>query len=301
VIRALSVLLLLAGAAPALAQNQTWVPGKGHGSVSVAYQFLHIDAHTLSDGTRGYPGTIDNRSLYLAFDYGLSERFALNVSLPFKSNRFLGPGVHDPGQLDDDHGEPFIDDGQYHSGWQNWGITLRYLWKDQGLQVVPFVSLGYPSHDYPTFAHSTLGSGQDYLQVGVNIGRRFGPPRQNLYFTAGLSYSVMEKVEDRRVNHATLQGELGYFLSPRLSASVLLSTQRTFNGFEFPQDYPDATDDHYYHHDQNLRNDFVNVGAALTFLATPRTALFVNYGHTLWGENTHLIQYAWTAGVARQF
>jgi hypothetical protein len=290
-----------AWAETAAAQTQTWVPGKGHGSVSVAYQDLYIATHTLSNGAHGFPGTIDNHSVFIGLDYGLTDRLAVSVGLPFKSNRFVGPGVHNPGTLDDDHGESFMDDGQYHGGWQNVSVTLRYLWKDEGLQVTPFVSFGSPTHDYTTFAHAALGTGQQSLEMGVNIGQRLAPPRQNLYWRAGLSYSVMEKVEDRRVNHTTLSAEVGYFLTPRLSASVLATFQRTYNGFDFPQDYPNQHDDHYYHHDQNLRNDFNNYGAALSFQASPNAALFLTYGHTGWGENTHLIDHAWTVGVTRQF
>lgn len=298
---AVLALLALAGSGTAAAQTQAWVPGQGHGSVSLAYQDLFISAHTIYNGDRGYPGSINNHTLFMAFDYGLTERLAVNVTLPFKSARFVGPGVHNPGTLDDDHGESFLDDGKYHSGWQDWNVSLRYLWKDEGLQVAPFVSYGVPSHDYTTFAHATLGSGQKHLQIGVNIGRRFGPPAQNLFFQAGLSYSIMEKVEDRRVNHATLNAEIGYFLTPRLTATLLATTQRTFNGFDFPIDYPNQHDDHFYHHDQNLRNDFLNVGASMTFQATPQTGVFLTYGHTVWGENAHLIQYAWTLGVTQQF
>ena len=285
----------------ALAQNQTWVPAKGHGSVSVAYQDLFIATHTISDGSPGYPGTISTRSLFLTADYGLTDRFAINVSLPYKSSRFVGPGVHDPGTLDDDHGESFIDDGDYHGGWQDLRVSLRYLWLDGPYKVVPFIAYGTPTHDYSTFAHAALGTGQNHLQFGVNVGHGFAPPAQNLYWLAGLSYSVMEKVEDRRVNHGTLNLEMGYFFTPRLSASVLVTAQKTWNGFDYPGDYPNAHDEHFYPHDQNLRNDFVNVGAVLGFQFDERYSAFVSYGHTVWGENTHLIDHAWTMGVTRSF
>lgn len=284
-----------------LAQTQSWVPGKGHGSVSIAYQELHVGTHNDSHGNHGFPGYIDNHAAFLDVDYGVSDRLALRVGLPFKSDRFVGRGVHNPGTLYDDHGENFQDDGRYHAGWQDWNIALRYLWRDKGLRVTPFVSLGFPAHDYNTFAHSALGTNQRHLQLGVNIGRQFAPPFQDVYFQAGYAYSIMQKVEDRRVNHSTINGELGWFISPRLSASVVVTAQKTHNGFDFPEDYPNRRDDHFYHHDQNLRNDFVNVGAGLNFQATPRYSTFLTWGHTVWGENAHLVQYAWTLGVARAF
>ena len=297
----LGSLLALSPVSGALAQTQTWVPGKGHGSASVAVQQLYIPTHTLFDGTHGFPGTITSRSLFLTLDYGLSDRLAIDASLPYKSNMFDGPGRHNPGTLDDDHGQILVDDGQFHGGWQDGRVGLRYLLRDRPLRIVPFVGFGHPTHDYVTFAHSALGTGQWHLQMGVNVGRQFDPPFQKLYFQAGVAYSVLQKVEDRRVNHATFNAEVGYFLTPRLSVSVLATAQKTYNGFDFPKDYPNLHDDHYFHHDQNLRNDFVNVGAAINYRLGERYSAFATYGHTAWGENAHLIDYAITVGLSRAF
>lgn len=297
----LAVLALLSCSA-ARAQTQSWVPGKGHGSASVAYQDLFIGAHSASDGTRTFPGTVTNHSVFFTFDYGLTDRLALSIGLPFKANKFGGPSPHDPATLYDDHGERSVDDGRYHAGWQDWNVGLRYLWRDGTLKVTPFASFGYPSHDYVTFAHSALGSHQLRLQLGVNIGRQFAPPLQNLYFQGGYSYSIMEEVEaPRRVNHSSFNVELGYFLTPRLTVSALVAAQKTHNGFDFPEDYPDRLDDHYFHHDENVRNDFVNVGASINFRASERYSAFLSYGHTVWGENTHLIDHAVTVGAVRSF
>lgn len=297
----LAAVLWLSPVSCAWAQTQTWVPGKGHGSASVALQQLYISTHTLFDGRRGFPGSITSRSLFLTLDYGLSDRLAIDASLPYKSNMFDGPGRHNPGTLDDSHGQVLVDDGQYHGGWQDGRIGLRYLWRDRPLRIVPFISFGHPTHDYVTFAHSALGTGQWQLQMGVNAGRQFSPPFQNLYFQAGLAYSILQKVEDRRVNHRTLNAEVGYFVTPRLSLSILVTAQKTYNGFDFPKDYPNLHDDHYFHHDQNLRNDFVNVGAAVSFKVNERYSTFLTYGHTISGENSHLIDYAVTIGVSRSF
>lgn len=304
ILRAMTCAGILAALAPwqsSMAQTQSWVPGKNHGSALVAYQDLFIDTHTLFDGSPGFPGTISTHSVFLAFDYGLTDRLALSVFLPYKASRFEGPGKHDPRTLDDDHGDSFIDDGEFHSGWQDWGFNLRYQVRDSPLKVTPFIAYGYPSHDYTTFAHSALGTGQQSLQLGVNIGRQFNPPHDRWYFQAGISYSIMEKVEDRRVNHSTFNFEVGYFLTPRLTANFLLSAQKTHNGFDFPKDYPNTTDDHYYHHDQNLRNDFVNIGAGLSFQLNENYSSFLTYGHSVWGENTHMVDRAITLGFSRSF
>ena len=295
------LLLLAMASGTAHAQSYAWVPGEGHGSASIAVQELYIAIHTLSDGTHGHIGTITNRSVFLTVDYGLTDRLALNVQLPYKSNMFDGTVPHDPDHLEDDHGETLIDDGEYHSGWQDLRVGLRYQVPAGRWMVTPFAAWGMPTNDYPTFAHAARGTGQWHLQGGVTVGRRFDPPFQNLHVSLGYAYSLMEEVEDRRVNHSTLSGELGYFVTPRFGVSVLLVAQKTHNGFDYPDDYPNMHDDHFYHHDQNLRNDFLNIGATARWRFDERHSGFVTWGRTLWGENTHLIDYAVTVGISRDF
>ena len=302
----IAAMALFAFAPPALAQHtDAWVPGKSHGTVSVAYQHLYVRYHALSDGTKDLPGTIRNRSLFLNVDYGLTERLAVTVGAAYKSNRYdvRKPGaIHDPGTLADDHGEQFLDDGRYHGSWQDWSIALRYQWIDKPFLVTPFIGYGRPIRDYTTFSHAAPGTGQARLEVGVNAGGRFAAPAQNLYWQAGYGYAYMEKAGNRRVNHSTFNLELGYFLTPRLGVHAVVVAQKTYNGQEFPEDFVGKrTSDEFFHHDQNLRDDFVNVGVGVNYQFNDRYLGFANVGHTVWGENTHLIDYAITVGVSRGF
>lgn len=287
----------------AAAQAQStdaWLPGKGHGSASMAYQHLFIEWHTLFDGTRGRPGTITNRTVFLNLDYGLTDRLALSVGIPYKSTRFKGSAPHDPATLDDDHGETLIDDGRYHGSWQDLSVAMRYQWRSEPWAITPYLAYGTPTRDYTTFAHAAPGLGLWRLEAGIAVGRRFAPPLQNLYVQGNYGYAFMEKV-DRRVNHSTLNLEAGYLLTPRWSARVFVTGQKTHNGFDFPKDFPNQKDVHFFHHDQNLRNDFINVGAGMSYQLNENYSVFGNYGHTVWGENTHLIDYAITVGVSRGF
>ena len=236
--RILAVLALAAFASPALAQNaDAWVPAKGHGTMSIAYQHLFVRYHTFADGTKDVPGTIRNRDLFFDFDYGVTDRLALTVGAAYKSDKYeFRKGSHDPGTLDDDHGQQFIDDGRYHGSWQDWSIALRYQWLDKPFLVTPFIAYGRPLRDYTTFAHAAVGTGQSRLELGVNAGGRFAERWQNLYWQAGFSYAFMEKAGNRRVNHSTLNLELGYFLSPRLSLRGVVVAQKTHNGLNFPDE-----------------------------------------------------------------
>lgn len=284
-------------------QNQAWLPEKGHGAFSVGYQDLHIAYHTDSHGNKLVPGTIDDRSLFLNLDYGLTDKLALSVGLPYKSNRFVGPGTHNPcRRFVDCHGQHNIDDQHYHGSWGNWDLGLRYQWRSEPWAITPYISYGVPSHDYTTFAHAAVGTGQRRLELGVNVGHRFAAPLQNLYFQASYGYSFMQVFDHRHVNHSTLNLELGYYFTPRLTARLLMVGQKTHNGLNFPQDYPRGqTDEHFFAHDENLRDDYVNIIGGVNYQLNDHFALFGSYGHTIWGENTHLIDHAITFGISRSF
>ena len=82
-----------------------------------------------------------DRTVFLNFDYGLSDRVALTVGLPYKAGKFEGPGGHDPHTLYNDHGFDSIDDGDFHSGWQDWRIALRYQMRAApAWHITPFVA-----------------------------------------------------------------------------------------------------------------------------------------------------------------
>jgi hypothetical protein len=285
-------------------RTDLWVPAQGHGSMSVAYQHLYVRYHTDPHGNKALPGTMRLRSVFLDLDYGLTDRLAINARMAFKSNKYDAriPGSgHDPGSLDDPHGEHFLDDGDYHGGWQDWNVALRYRWIDRPLlTVTPYIAYGQPIRDYTVFAHSAAGTGQRQLEAGANVGGRFKAPAQNLIWRVGAAYAYMEKEGDRRVNHATFDAELGYLLTPRLAVRGVIVKRKTYNGLNFP-DYNSHTDDAFFHHDQNIRDDFLNIGASVDYQFNDRYTGFANVGRTLRGDNTHLIDYALTIGISRGF
>jgi hypothetical protein len=296
----LALLLGLGMACTASAQNTVTVPGKGHGEGTIALQNLFIEDHAGADGVRNKVGTITTNTAFLNFEYGLTDRLALTVGLPYKSSKYSGTTGHNPATLDDDHGQHFIDDGKYHSGWQDMSVSVRYAWIRKKWMVTPYLTYGTPMRDYVTFAHAAVGTGQWRWEAGVSAGRQFSGRLRNLYFVGGLSYTWLQPT-DRRVDHATLSTELGWFFNEKWSAHLNWSRQKTFNGFDFPADFPNRTDDHFFYHDMNLRNDFTNVGLGVDWQATDRDRLFISQGRTIRGENTHIIKYVLTLGYSRAF
>jgi hypothetical protein len=306
--------LLFAAAwhAPALAQTQgsLGVPAQGHGTASIVVYHAKAHRRVLPDAFGGglvEQGDVTQRSVTLALDYGLTDRLALDVTLPFKSNRYDGSTPHDPSRLVDDHGERLIDDGHYHGGWGDWGVGLRYLWRAEPVAITPFVSLYVPSSEYPIFTAAARGTRQRRLDVGVNVGGRFPGALRNLTWQAGYAYSYMEKTRpdnspDHRVNHSIVSVQLGYAASPQWSYSLGWRYRKTHGALSMPQDFNfPLTDDLFYHHDQlfGLEQGIVEAGTAYQW--NDRYTLFASYGrtnHVAFGQE---IERALGFGISRSF
>ena len=305
------LLALLGWLAPAQAQTQSsvGVPGEGHGAVTFSLGQVTADRRAVPRDLGGgltHLGEITLRGALLEFDYGITDRLAFNALLPYKSNRYVGNTPHDPGQLLDDHGEPFLDDGSFHSGWADWGVGLRYLWLTKPVAVTPFVSFYHPLNDYPIFTGTAFGTRQWRVDLGVNFGGRVPGPLRNLYWVGGYAYSYMEETRinnspDYRVNHSTAHFELGWFASPRLTASVAWRYRRTHDAlgildFSFP-----LIDDRWYYHDQLIDYEQTTVDFGLAWQISDHYVVDFNYGRTVHVELGTKIKSAYTVGVTYNF
>ncbi len=289
----------------ACAQAQLYVPSQGSGAVSTTLQVVTDHNHLNSEGDAIAPGRITTNSMVLKLDYGLTDRLAATLTAPFLEKKFRGSGAHNPDPFNEDHDDrehiERLDDGQFHSTWQDWGVGLRYRWREQPLAITSFLNYSWPSQDYTYFAHAAPGTGQKRTQIGVFAGRGFGPPWINTYAQASYSYTFVEKVLDINVNYSTLNLELGYHFSPNLSARVFAAWRKTHGGLEFPSDFPSRSDERWLHHDQIQRVDYLNGGLGLAWRFNERYSLTLDYLNTLWGENGHEIHNAVALAMYRGF
>jgi len=292
------------------AHAQAWVPAKGQGVISLSYQQLRITNHTDIFGNAQSIGEILDRALYLNIDYGLSDRWAINFTAPYKSNRYVAGdsgGGHNPADLPPAfrHGQRFIDDGRFRGGWADWSASVRYQWRTEPLLITPFITYSMPSHAYDFFAESADGTRQWALTGGVNIGKRITTrPFQNLYWQAGYSYSFMQSKDNRRVNHDDLTLEAGYFISPRIGAHVSLERFKSYNGISDAEFFnPDGTPNWGFitYHDSLLAVSYTKFGVGMDYQLNANYQLYVDYGKTLKGTEVHLIDYAATFGIRRSF
>lgn len=308
---ALAVLGTFAGAAGAQTMTSVGVPARGHGALAVTLQGVEIRERSVprvfGGGSQDF-GQILRRTLLFEFDYGLTDRLALNLVLPYRSNRYRGDFPHDPRELIDDRGQPFLDDGEYHANWGDFGASLRWQWLAEPLAVTPFVGISVPTHDYPLFTETQAGTRQWQVDAGVNAGGRFG--RSNVYWQGGYAYSYMEKTRPRgfrarRVNHGTWSAELGWIASPTLTLRANFSHRDTYNGLEFPDEFsppPDTTrDELYYFHDQLFKWKGTTASVGTQWRLSDRYVLSLDYGRTVDNAWGHKIRHALTAGISRSF
>ncbi len=298
------LLLGLLAISPATRAQDLVVPARGHGTVSIDYLQVRVEQRTDEAGNKENLGKVDYRTLHLNLAYGFADRWALNVGLPFGSNRASGTD-HDPRIFSNPHGQHFIDDGSFHSGWKDWSVGMSYRWLAAPVLLTPYWSYHFPTHDYQYYGESALGLQQSELQLGISAGGRLRGSWRDAYLTGTASYSYMQKKGGVRVNHSTVQLDLGYFFSPRLSAHAGLTQRRSYGGLDFPEALFDSNgaliEDVLFHHDTIRNISFTEAHLGVDFRLDGHYTLFADGGRTLRGNNSNLIKSAISVGISRSF
>ena len=279
-------------ASPVLAQ--AWTPAQGEGAVSIAYQDSFVKYHlfTTTPMDRGH---IRSQAMLLDFSYGITDKVALSLSVPFIGAKYDGlyahPTVPTP-----------LDTGAYHSTFQDLRFGVSYNLTKKWLVVTPFIGTITPSHDYEYFAHSAVGRDIRELQIGAYWAKLLDPVLPGLFITGRYSYGFAQQVLDISHNRSNLDLELGYFVKPEFRIFALASGQITHGGIDLP--LPSATPLPpvlWQHHDQIGRENGLNLGGGAAFSITPSFDLFGSVIHTVTGRNMHELEYAATFGGSWSF
>jgi hypothetical protein len=287
---------------------QARVPEPWQGQIAVFAQVVTDHKHVEGDGRLVDVGHIKSQAMTFAFDLGLTDRLAFSASLPYMTRKYEGPRPHRPGTIDPgghhggeeeiDHSE--LDDGEYHSGWQDWSVSLRYQWLQGKFALTPFVRFGGPSHDYPFFAHAALGTRQNRLTGGLYFATPLDTLSPNLHFNGSASYTRIEEVLGIRANHSNLNLELAYFVHSDLALRVFTQHRFAHGGLDFPMDFPSRTDELYYNHDRIQAIEYTNAGLGLNY-QLKRGSLIGEWMTFLDGRNGHAIHNAATLGYSLPF
>jgi hypothetical protein len=275
---------------------QAWLAPKGEASFGVAYQNIYTRDHLFSEGEKFDGGRIRMNMAVFGLGYSFTDRLAASASVPYVSARYDGTAPHSSA----------VDNGDYHSGFTDLRLDLRYnLWRGPAM-VTPFVSAIIPTRDYPTFAHAALSSGLKQYLVGVSMGRRLDPILEAGFAQLRYSYAFVEKVLGVSHDRSNVDLEIGYFLTQSLGVSALGSYQKTHGGLDLPLPGTPASaafrqTPYFVHHDQLARSDYLNVGGIVSYALTGTVDVFASYQSTVWGRNIHAVQPGLAFGLSWGF
>ena len=84
----------IAVTAPGPALAQAWLPPKGEASLSEGAQYLNARYHLLWDGRRDDRGVMEWYHAITDLSYGVTDRFAVRVGIPYVVSRYTGIYPH---------------------------------------------------------------------------------------------------------------------------------------------------------------------------------------------------------------
>jgi hypothetical protein len=272
---------------------QAWLFPKGEGTVSLSYQNLYVANHAFENGDAHDIGHTLSNALTLDVDYSFTDKLAVRVAVPFIAARYYGPTPH---QLP-------MDDGTYHSTFQDFTTDVRYNLTKRRVVLTPFFRVVIPSNNYTYFAHSAAGRDQREYHFGTNFGRRLDPLIPKAYVQAQYSYAFVERVLGIAPNRSNFEFQLGYFLTHRLSFLATGQGMYTHSGvgLDFTQFHAGLSSDQWIHHDQIAKASLLDVGGGTSFALTPSWQIFLTVAHSIEGRNVHLHAAIATIGVSRSF
>ena len=169
-----------------------------------------------------------------------------------------------------------MDDGTWHSTFQDFRFNLRYNAVRGPLVITPFIGSALPSHKYEYWAHSAAGRRLRELHAGVTAARLLDTITPGLFVQGRYAFAFPQRVRDADVDirpyRSNTDLEVGYFVTPSLRVLALGAGQIT-SASTMP---PTAETPHFaqrQHHDQH-RENFLNLGVGAAFDVSDSVALF---------------------------
>ena len=279
---------------------------RGEGNVSVTYQRLHTSGQLNTAGEFVAPDSTAAHSLILDVEFGVTNRLAVHASLPYMAVRFVG-GPHP--HLVGIHGQPSnLDDGNYHATAQDFHVGGRWiLIQSRRMMLAPYADMVAPSHHYESLGQAVVGRDLRALVVGTAIGG-FPDVLPGLYFQGQVSHAFVQKVLSVRANQSALDGEVGYFITPRIAARFIEAFQFTHDGIEFVglrpaivlHDTQETSRDIVLNHDRLLMTRVVNIGGGVSVGLSQTVDVFASATQSTWGRNIQR-DHTFSAGVNVHF
>ena len=286
--------------APLPPADETLQPGH-RGTFSFGYQYQDTRGLVANDGSIRGATTTDTHVAFVDIDYWLADRWEAHLSIPFITKRSNGgPGAHRLDILTVPHPEAtFLDDGAFHSAWQDWGVGLSYHAAWRGFEVEPHVFATIPSHDYSHFGNAAIGQNLWKLKLGVELLRRV--EHTNFWWSVDYGYEIWERVLGHNLNKHHVMVSAGYFLSPTWAVRGFASARGGLgrNTDDFPID--SRTTEEWYQHDRTEQHTYGIAGLELGYDLGGGWSTSVTAAKMVYGRNIHDLRYAYSVELTRAF
>jgi hypothetical protein len=288
------------------AQDVTRDPTARRGEIELTYQYSEEqDLDTSNIGVLKTP-VLTTQSLDFNVRYALKERWTIEGGLPLISRKWGGDGrlpedpigaIHDPNAFVPPHPEAkFVDNGRYYTYFQDWRAVGRYLLLRDPVIVEPYLMLGFPATDYPILGSATPGEHVRRQEIGSTFAYR--PPFLSWFFSVEIGYQYVEKTLDVNKNATRVDAEIVYFASPKVAVKLFASSK---NGHGIPPPLPDLTSDIFYHHDQLIRHNYINMGLGTDWSLSSRNVLNVSWIQMVHAEDIFHLRGALSVSLSRGF
>ena len=280
---------------------------KGHGSISIGYQNTYVNGMFLPvPGGEAPIGTVRVQSIDLGVDYNFADRWSVHVDLPYIEGRYRGPVPHCPNAIPTQcagtpaftHPHPesqFLDDGNYHGTWQDWGIGVAYHANIDDYYLTPSITAYLPSHGYTFFANAAVGQDLKRVEVAATLAHQF--EFSEVYYRIGLGHVFSQETLGQSIDYNKVDLELGYFLNEALTFKVF-GVGKKGNGFTGPLD---RTSELWYRHDQRAKHNYANVGGGVDYRLNDKYTLSSTVQKLVWGEYVFDFRYVLNVTLTRAF
>lgn len=291
-----SALLVLVAGLANHALGQALTPEQGEASFTTAYNYVAFNGHFEADGSRVPDAASRAQNVVFEFEYGITDRLAMNFSLPIVSTRYastspppevlrglfeqtkqaLGPGFY---------GHEFLDDGNYHTSVTDLALSARYKVALRPVILTPFIALGVPSHDYAYVGESAPGRNLREVQFGAFVGRKLDPFLRKGFVQSLVAFAIPEQALGQRTDRMNISLEFDYLVSRRFAVRGLTNWQHSFGGIGSLEDL--TTPELALTHDRLLKASYWHVGGGVAYSLTPKTSLDADVVTFLSGSVTH--------------
>jgi len=271
---------------------QAWVPEKGEGSVSLAAQQLNSKKH-LQAKNEVDSGHMNTGVLLADITYGVTDKFAVDLAIPYVVTKYSGAKAHP---------NTNIDDGAYHNTFTDFRMSVRYNLTRRGAVITPYIGSVVPSHDYQFYGHSAFGEQLNELQVGTFIAKLFTSGVPGMFVSSRVAYGFVEKVQDISHNRSVADVEGGYFVTPSFRAFGMVNGQYSHGGITLPPGGFAAIPAPYkLTHDVIQRVHYLYAGGGFAYSMKDSLDLFGSFTRQVAGLNGHKLNRGVTLGVSWSF